>query len=183
MLRRVKTMLHRTKIAGHDGHGRIAPRMRSLRKYPNRRLYDATSSRYVNLEEVGAYVRAGEEILVEDARDGRDRTREVLLQLVLEDEDSADLLPAALLCRVLRTREPEAREALAATLERACGEAALAPATSGAEAWEAAWQAWAGDAGAEAALLAPDELAPGEEPLDALRARLTSLEDRLRGAP
>jgi polyhydroxyalkanoate synthesis repressor PhaR len=156
--------------------------MRSLRKYPNRRLYDATSSRYVNLEEVAAFVRAGEEIRVEDARDGRDRTREVLLQLVLEDEASAELLPQALLCRVIRANDPESRSLLAAGLERACGDLPAARDSVGAEGWEAAWRAWTGEGALEAELLCPEELPPGEEALDALRARLASLEDRLRGA-
>lgn len=156
--------------------------MRSLRKYPNRRLYDATSSRYVNLEEVAAYVRAGEDIHVEDTRDGRDRTREVLLQLVVEDEASAALLPAALLCRVLRASDPESRGALSASLERASADTPAAQAPVSREGWEDAWRAWTGEGELEAGLLAPEELPPGEEALDALRARLTSLEDRLRGA-
>lgn len=56
-----------------------------IRKYPNRRLYDTSSRRYVNLDDVAALVRRGVELQVVDARTGEDLTRVVLTQVIVED--------------------------------------------------------------------------------------------------
>jgi polyhydroxyalkanoate synthesis repressor PhaR len=55
-----------------------------IRKYENRRLYDTTHSRYVNLDEVAQMVRDGRDVQVLDAITGEDRTRAVLTQIVVE---------------------------------------------------------------------------------------------------
>jgi polyhydroxyalkanoate synthesis repressor PhaR len=68
-----------------------------IRKYGNRRLYDSTHSRYVNLDEVAQMVREGRDVQVVDAATGEDRTRAVLTQIVVEqakDDDSAFPLDA-----------------------------------------------------------------------------------------
>jgi polyhydroxyalkanoate synthesis repressor PhaR len=56
-----------------------------IKKYENRRLYNTADSRYVNLEDVAAMVRAGAEIQVVDAASGEDITRLVLIQIIAED--------------------------------------------------------------------------------------------------
>jgi len=56
-----------------------------IRKYGNRRLYDTSSSRYINLEDIAALVRNGTEIRVLDARSGEDLTRLTLTQIIMED--------------------------------------------------------------------------------------------------
>ena len=56
-----------------------------IRKYPNRRLYDTSARRYVNLEDVAALVRQGVELQVVDAKTGEDLTRVVLTQIIVED--------------------------------------------------------------------------------------------------
>lgn len=60
--------------------------MHKLKKYPNRRLYDMTDSRYVTIEDVRALIAAGDSIQVEDSKDGSDITRSVLLQILAEQE-------------------------------------------------------------------------------------------------
>lgn len=62
--------------------------MHKLKKYPNRRLYDMTESRYVTVEDVRQLIASGESIHVEDSRDGEDLTRSVLLQILAEQESS-----------------------------------------------------------------------------------------------
>jgi len=42
-----------------------------IKKYGNRRLYDTTSSRYVNLDDLAAHIRAGREVKVVDAKTGQ----------------------------------------------------------------------------------------------------------------
>lgn len=76
--------------------------MITIKKYPNRRLYDTSRSVYVNLEQVAELVRAGHEIHVVDSRDNTDRTKETLLQIVLEVMHGVDLLPMGMLRRMIR---------------------------------------------------------------------------------
>jgi polyhydroxyalkanoate synthesis repressor PhaR len=57
-----------------------------LKKYgKNRRLYDTSAKRYVNLEELAAMIRNGTDVQVVDARTGEDITRVCLMQIVMED--------------------------------------------------------------------------------------------------
>jgi len=55
-----------------------------IKKYENRRLYDSTNSRYINLEEVAQMVQEGREVQVVDAASGEDLTRLVLTQIIVE---------------------------------------------------------------------------------------------------
>jgi polyhydroxyalkanoate synthesis repressor PhaR len=55
-----------------------------IKKYENRRLYDSTNSRYVNLDEVAQMVQEGREVQVLDAATGDDLTRLVLTQIIME---------------------------------------------------------------------------------------------------
>ena len=60
--------------------------MHKLKKYPNRRLYDVTDSRYVTIEDVRKIITAGDSIEVIDSKDDSDITRSVLLQILAEQE-------------------------------------------------------------------------------------------------
>jgi polyhydroxyalkanoate synthesis repressor PhaR len=48
-------------------------------------LYDTAGSRYVNLDDLAALVRAGKDVRVVDAKTGRDLTRVTLTQIITED--------------------------------------------------------------------------------------------------
>lgn len=61
-----------------------------IKKYENRRLYDSTNSRYVNLEEIAQMVRDGIDVQVLDAASGEDLTRMVLTQIIAENAKGAD---------------------------------------------------------------------------------------------
>ena len=56
-----------------------------IKKYENRRLYDTTNSRYVNLEEVAQLLQQGNDVQVIDAATGDDITRLILTQIIVED--------------------------------------------------------------------------------------------------
>lgn len=56
-----------------------------IKKYGNRRLYDTTGSRYVNLDDLATMVRAGKDVRVVDAKSGHDLTRVILTQIITED--------------------------------------------------------------------------------------------------
>jgi polyhydroxyalkanoate synthesis repressor PhaR len=73
-----------------------------IKKYGNRRLYDTTSSRYVNLDDLAAHIRAGHEVKVVDAKTGQDLTRILLTQIITEDaKDKPTGLPLELLRQLI----------------------------------------------------------------------------------
>lgn len=59
---------------------------RVVKRYANRKLYDTESSRYVSLDDVAGFVRAGEDVQVLDNSSGDDLTAVTLAQIILEDE-------------------------------------------------------------------------------------------------
>jgi polyhydroxyalkanoate synthesis repressor PhaR len=61
-----------------------------IKKYENRRLYDTTNSRYVNLEEVAQLLQQGHDVQVIDAGSGEDITRLILTQIIVEDAKTSD---------------------------------------------------------------------------------------------
>lgn len=75
-----------------------------IKKYANRRLYHTGTSSYVTLEDLAAMVRAGEDFVVTDAKSGEDITRNVLTQIIFEEETKAgqNLLPIAFLRQLIR---------------------------------------------------------------------------------
>jgi polyhydroxyalkanoate synthesis repressor PhaR len=60
--------------------------LRTLKKYPNRRLYDTQASTYITLTDVKRMVLATQPFEVRDAKTGEDLTRSILLQIILEEE-------------------------------------------------------------------------------------------------
>jgi len=60
--------------------------MRLIKKYPNRRLYDTQTSTYITLADVKQLVLEQAEFQVIDAKSGDDLTRQILLQIILEEE-------------------------------------------------------------------------------------------------
>jgi len=72
--------------------------VRIIKKYPNRRLYDTKTSAYITLGDVKDLVLNHEDFKVVDAKSGEDLTRNILFQIILEEEGggvpifSADLL-------------------------------------------------------------------------------------------
>ena len=81
-----------------------------IKKYGNRRMYDTTGSRYVNLDDIAAFIREGKEVRVEDAKTGRDLTRVTLTQIITEDaKDKPTGLPLELL-RQLIVASDQARQ-------------------------------------------------------------------------
>ncbi|MGN6154922.1 MAG: polyhydroxyalkanoate synthesis repressor PhaR [Sphingomicrobium sp.] len=57
-----------------------------IKKYANRRLYDTESSSYITLDRLSEMVREGREFEVVDAKTGEDITRQVLTQIIVEEE-------------------------------------------------------------------------------------------------
>jgi polyhydroxyalkanoate synthesis repressor PhaR len=87
------------------------PQTLDIRKYPNRRYYDATHSRHLTLEEILELIRQGHDIKVTDSRTGADITAQVLTQMILELETKKIAnLPVALLLNLIRSNDQLIRD-------------------------------------------------------------------------
>jgi polyhydroxyalkanoate synthesis repressor PhaR len=77
-----------------------------IKKYPNRRYYDATHSRHLTLDEIRALIQQGYDIRVVDAKTSADITAQVLTQILLEhDTAKLDSLPVPLLVRLIQMND------------------------------------------------------------------------------
>ena len=66
----------------------------TIKKYANRRLYDTESSTYITLDRLAQMVREGREFEVVAAKSGEDITRQVLTQIIVDEEArGATMLP------------------------------------------------------------------------------------------
>ena len=61
-----------------------------IKKYANRRLYDTSTSSYVTLDHLSDLVREGRDFEVRDAKTGEDLTRQVLTQIIFEQETKGE---------------------------------------------------------------------------------------------
>jgi len=75
----------------------------TIKKYANRRLYDTESSTYITLDRLAQMVREGREFEVVDARSGEDITRQVLTQIIVDEEarGGATMLPINFLKQII----------------------------------------------------------------------------------
>src|SRR5690348_292092 len=84
----------------------IPGKILEIKKYPNRRYYDATHSRHLTLEEIRSLIQQGYDIRVVDAKTSSDITAQVLTQIILElDTPKLDSLPVPLLVRIIRMND------------------------------------------------------------------------------
>ena len=81
----------------------MASSARLIKKYPNRRLYDTQTSTYITLADVKQLVVDHEEFQVVDAKSGEELTRQILLQIILEEESGGvPMFSAPMLAQVIR---------------------------------------------------------------------------------
>ena len=74
-----------------------------IKKYANRRLYNTATSSYVTLENLCDMVRNGEDFVVRDAKSGEDITRQVLTQIIVEQEAKGqNMLPLSFLRQLIQ---------------------------------------------------------------------------------
>ena len=98
----------------------------TIKKYANRRLYDTESSTYITLDRLAAMVREGREFEVVDAKTGEDITRQVLTQIIVDEEArGSTMLPVAFLKQIIglygnsmQTMVPQYLEAAMDALQR-----------------------------------------------------------------
>jgi len=76
---------------------------RLIKKYPNRRLYDTTESRYITLDEVREMVLKQIPFKVVDRQSNEDITRNILLQIIMEQESGGEpMFSADVLARFIQ---------------------------------------------------------------------------------
>ncbi|OIR00868.1 PHB accumulation regulatory domain protein [mine drainage metagenome] len=81
----------------------MAEKLRLIKKYPNRRLYDTRTSTYITLVDVKGLVLAHEEFQVLDAKSGEDLTRSILMQIILEEEaGGSPMFSSDILAQIIR---------------------------------------------------------------------------------
>jgi polyhydroxyalkanoate synthesis repressor PhaR len=77
-----------------------------IRKYSNRRYYDATRSRHLTLEEIRNLIREGYDIRVTDNQTSADITAKMLTQIILDlDAPKLELFPTSLLAQLIRVND------------------------------------------------------------------------------
>jgi polyhydroxyalkanoate synthesis repressor PhaR len=75
-----------------------------IRKYPNRRYYDATRSRHVRLQDIRKAVQSGSFVCVRDSRTDEDITNQVLAQIILNDDGAKlSVVPPEALHHLIRS--------------------------------------------------------------------------------
>ncbi len=78
--------------------------MSTIKRYPNRKLYDLERKRYVTLEDISILIQEGEDIQVVDHETGDDLTGITLSQIIFEREKKrSGFLPKSILTSLVRT--------------------------------------------------------------------------------
>jgi polyhydroxyalkanoate synthesis repressor PhaR len=75
-----------TKLGTTSSASSLSGEVRLIKKYPNRRLYDTSTSSYITLQEVKKMVIENAALKVVDAKTDEDLTRSIYLQIILEEE-------------------------------------------------------------------------------------------------
>lgn len=153
-----------------------------IKKYGNRRLYDTSGSRYINLDEIARYIRQGKSVQVVDAKTGEDLTRVILTQIITEDaKDKPTGLPLELLRQLIVASDQTRQEFVMWYLKSAF------------DTYQAVQDAVKDRfSDVQSALLSPVDsvkrflsgqptVAPQESELQMLRERLAELEGRVKG--
>lgn len=104
---------------------------RLVKRYSNRKLYDTTESRYVTLDEIARWVRAGEDVKILENENGEDLTAVTFAQIILEGERKKSGILSLGLMRELIQHGEAALQNLAATVDRGMEAIRLAPERAG----------------------------------------------------
>ena len=77
-----------------------------IRRYPNRRFYDRSASKYISLEDIETLVRSGKNVEIRDSQSDEDLTRSVLTRIIVDrNPEKMEMFPPAMLHFILRSNE------------------------------------------------------------------------------
>jgi polyhydroxyalkanoate synthesis repressor PhaR len=92
---------------------------RTIKKYPNRRLYDTVESRYITLADIRRLVIERIDFVIIDKKSQADITRSILLQVIAEQEhDGEPLMSRDFLSQVIRSYGDAMRGMVGSYLEQ-----------------------------------------------------------------
>lgn len=90
--------------------------MRTIKRYPNRKLYDTAEKQYITLDTIAEQIHSGQNVVVIDNATGEDLTPIILSQILFEQQKKHGVfLPAPLLSSLIRfgwKRPPETQPSL-----------------------------------------------------------------------
>ncbi len=94
--------------------------MITLKKYPNRRIYDTSISEFITLDDVREMLITDEAFIVVDSRSGKDLTRQTLLQILFDIEQDAELglLNQRVVASLIKMHSQPDKSKLASVLEQ-----------------------------------------------------------------
>src|SRR5690348_12240859 len=93
--------------------------LRTIKKYPNRRLYDTVESRYITLADIRKLVIDRIDFVVIDKKSQEDITRSILLQVIADQEHSGEpLLSRDFLSQIIRSYGGSAQGMIGSYLEQ-----------------------------------------------------------------
>jgi polyhydroxyalkanoate synthesis repressor PhaR len=99
-----------------------APRtdwVRTIRKYPNRRLYDMVESRYITLSDIRRLILERVDFVVVEKKSQEDITRSILLQVIAEQERGPEpIMSRDFLSQVIRSHDGAQQAVVAVFLEQ-----------------------------------------------------------------
>lgn len=90
-----------------------------IKKYPNRRLYNTISSKYITISDVAELIKSGHKVEVRDAETDDDMTAIVLTQIIMNKaKKNQEVLPVSLLHLVIQFGENQLHEFFDKYLEK-----------------------------------------------------------------
>jgi polyhydroxyalkanoate synthesis repressor PhaR len=90
-----------------------------IKKYPNRRLYNTISSKYITISDVAELIKSGHKVEVRDAETDDDMTAIVLTQIIMNKaKKNQGLLPVSLLHLVIQFGENQLHDFFDKYLEK-----------------------------------------------------------------
>ena len=96
---------------------------RIIKKYPNRRLYDTKDSKYITLEDIGILVRENKEFVVIDTKTGKELTKSILLQIIIDKEQNSDsIFSTEVLIQIIQSYENSHHSVMGSQLKKNIGE-------------------------------------------------------------
>ena len=79
---------------------------RIIKKYPNRRLYDTKDSKYITLGDIAILVSENKEFVVIDNKTGKELTKSILLQIIIDKEQNSDsIFSTEVLIQIIQSYE------------------------------------------------------------------------------
>jgi polyhydroxyalkanoate synthesis repressor PhaR len=95
---------------------------RIIKKYQNRCLYDTSQSKYISLADLKNLVTGGESFEVREVKTDKDITRQVLLQIIAEEEnEGTPLFTTDVLMRFIRMYGDSVQDAFSSYMEQSLG--------------------------------------------------------------